>query len=310
MTYYEVLGVPSNASKKEIQRAYRILVVKYHPDKNKDPEAEQKFREVSEAYKVLKNGSKKNVEVPAEEPSFRSDLHVSIKVKMQDLVSCKKKNLKIKRKNLCPTCAGTGSVLKKTKKCVYCNGTGLEGYSLVLGKKKICQYCRGYRTLPIGDSCTKCKGAGIVLETLVYQIQLNPFSENYNIPELGNFDNSVKKPGNLIIDVEVEQDPRFKVRSLNVYGDIGISPALAVLGGDYPVEVFGKTVVIKIPPGTKHGQVIEISNGGITYEHCMGFFRATVIIKIPLILSEKESKLYRNLLDLERTNSWPTIMNF
>ncbi|SDC73787.1 MULTISPECIES: molecular chaperone DnaJ [unclassified Candidatus Frackibacter] len=51
--YYEVLGVSKEASDKEIKRAYRKLAKKYHPDVSDDPNAEEKFKEVSEAYKVL-----------------------------------------------------------------------------------------------------------------------------------------------------------------------------------------------------------------------------------------------------------------
>src|SRR4051794_18527615 len=51
--FYEVLGVAHTASQEEIQRAYRTLARRYHPDINKDPGAEDRFKEISEAYEVL-----------------------------------------------------------------------------------------------------------------------------------------------------------------------------------------------------------------------------------------------------------------
>ena len=57
--YYEILGVPRNATKEQIKEAYRRLVMQYHPDRNKSPEAEEKFKEISEAYAVLSDDEKR-----------------------------------------------------------------------------------------------------------------------------------------------------------------------------------------------------------------------------------------------------------
>ncbi|CAF3448110.1 unnamed protein product [Rotaria sp. Silwood1] len=57
--YYEILGVKRDASDKEIKRRFRQLALKYHPDKNKDSKAEEKFRSIAEAYDTLSNPSKR-----------------------------------------------------------------------------------------------------------------------------------------------------------------------------------------------------------------------------------------------------------
>jgi len=57
--YYEILGVPRNATKEEIKQAYRKLALQYHPDRNKSKEAEEKFKEINEAYAVLSDDEKR-----------------------------------------------------------------------------------------------------------------------------------------------------------------------------------------------------------------------------------------------------------
>ncbi|MGC8673744.1 MAG: molecular chaperone DnaJ [Thermoprotei archaeon] len=57
--YYEILGVPRNATKEEIKAAFRKLALQYHPDRNKSPDAEEKFKLISEAYAVLSDDQKR-----------------------------------------------------------------------------------------------------------------------------------------------------------------------------------------------------------------------------------------------------------
>lgn len=59
--YYKVLGIEKGASEDDIKKAYRKMALKYHPDKNKSPNAEEKFKQVAEAYEVLSDPKKKEI---------------------------------------------------------------------------------------------------------------------------------------------------------------------------------------------------------------------------------------------------------
>ena len=56
---YDVLGIDRNASDKEVKRAFRKLAMQYHPDRNKDPGAEEKFKEIAQAYEILSDKDKR-----------------------------------------------------------------------------------------------------------------------------------------------------------------------------------------------------------------------------------------------------------
>lgn len=57
--YYKILGIPAGSNEDEIKKAYRRMALKFHPDKNKDPNAEEKFKEIAEAYEVLSDPKKR-----------------------------------------------------------------------------------------------------------------------------------------------------------------------------------------------------------------------------------------------------------
>ncbi len=59
--YYEVLGIGRNASEDDIRKAYRRLALQYHPDRNPDPGAAERFKEVKEAYEILSDGDKRSM---------------------------------------------------------------------------------------------------------------------------------------------------------------------------------------------------------------------------------------------------------
>lgn len=307
-TYYKTLNITSTASENEIKKAYRKIAVRHHPDKNPgNKESEEIFRKATEAYEVLKDERKREIydqtksTTPSRYERFRkgSDLIVNLKVGIKDLIEGKKRLIITKRKGMCPTCSGTGSKNKKLTKCIYCNGTGVQGLALAMGNIKKCLYCQGAGSKPEGEKCTVCNGTALVTENIKHEVALNPISRTFVIKNKGNccFKG---KPGDLYIELSVKEDPNYKVRKLDIIGRIKISPVQAILGDTIKLTVFDKEVDVKIFPGTQNNANIKVKNAGVSYKGCTGYLRLNVQIAIPTVISDEEKVLYEKILNIER----------
>jgi len=311
-TYYEILGISENAELSEIQRAYRRLIKRYHPDKNHSPEAIPLFNEIQKAYEVLKDLCSK--QTPKSNPEAYSkkgnDLRVSINVKINEIIRGLKKTIIIKRTAPCKSCNNTGSLDKKRDVCKYCGGSCYQGLSVLLGQKKKCTHCNGTGSVPIGSKCPKCKGAGLFSELIRQEIKLSPITKVVTIPKQGNYFIGASCPGDLIIEINVEEDPIYSIKNLDIFRTIDISPAQAVLGDIFDISFFDKTLTLKIPSGVVNGNTVEHKGLGIKYGNKSGNLHAKINIIIPTILSEDEKILYQKILKLEKEQTWPKVLNF
>jgi molecular chaperone DnaJ len=189
--YYEVLGVPRNASNEEIKREFRKLAKLYHPDRNREPGAEDKFKEVNEAYQVLSDPEKRGrydryggVDVAEGFPDFgfgglgdifesffggfntpfgrtaqrvpqRGDsLQSHLTLSFNEAVFGCSREVEIQRIEFCPSCHGTGSEPgTNPETCPDCRGTGQV--------KKVQQSIFGHFTHI--TNCSRCGGSGTVI---------------------------------------------------------------------------------------------------------------------------------------------------
>lgn len=198
--YYNILEVNKNSTEEEIKKSYRKLSKKYHPDLNpNNAEAENKFKEIAEAYSILSDKDKKSNYDNYGDPNGRpnsfggmnmedvfsnffgggnpfggnpfggrrnvvvkgSDIRININLSLEDVFTGVNKKIKYKRKSKCNTCSGTGG---DQINCTTCNGHGMvnQVQNTNFGRMQTtitCPTCNG-EGKKIINPCTICNGSG------------------------------------------------------------------------------------------------------------------------------------------------------
>jgi molecular chaperone DnaJ len=241
--YYEILGIEEKATQEEIKKVYRKLAVQHHPDKGGD---ENKFKEISEAYEILGDESKrKNYDAQRNNPYQGSpfeDLFSSmfngggpfqqrrqsaapskiVKVSISPVESYLGVDKKITyfKNNHCQGCNGSGG---EQQKCNGCNGSGYKVKTFGTGfmvqqVRTSCDVCAG-RGYTLIHKCYFCGGAGVRSEAQELNIKIPVGIDNgqyMKMEKMGDFING--EYGDLVLQVQLEpKDGYEKINNDLVY---------------------------------------------------------------------------------------------
>lgn len=232
--YYEVLGVEKAAQGSEIKKAYRKLALQWHPDKH-PPEnkvtAEQKFKEITEAYNILSDPEKRELydkygKDGLHNAGFNSSVNIEEILKnfsnifghhmddddddIPDVTFVEElplevlyKGTKIKktigRYTLCENCNGTGSADGIEHKCNTCSGVGFrvrviqQGPNIMQQIREQCRTCNGAGSSNNVDKCKKCNGKRAKKEDIMMEFEIKPGSGNRTCITVGNQGNEIPK---------------------------------------------------------------------------------------------------------------------
>ncbi|PZR06282.1 MAG: molecular chaperone DnaJ [Archangium gephyra] len=197
--YYEVLSVERTADGEVLKKAFRKLAMQYHPDRNPgDKDAEEKFKEASEAYEVLSDADRRarydrfghqGVEGFGGGSGFNNvnindifgeifgdifgggrgrrggrnrgaDLRYNLELTFEEAAFGTDVTVKIPRPRRCETCEGTGSKSKQRRQCPTCGGAGEVRFTQgFFAVARTCTQCNGAGAV-VADPCKDCKGSG------------------------------------------------------------------------------------------------------------------------------------------------------
>jgi molecular chaperone DnaJ len=320
--FYQILGISRNASDKEIKQAYRRLARKYHPDLNPgNKSAEAMFKEINAAYEVLSNPEKRKkydqfgdrweyAEQFAKAgdqggvrwnfgqggPTFEygdagdfedvfsslfggrgmgsrarrgpqrgQDIESPIEVSLEEAYHGSARIIQLRGEEACTACGGTGRVGNRV--CTICNGTGVKVTPRRLEVK-----------IPAGvkdGSRIRIAGGGLP----------------------GRAGGS---KGDLHLVVKVLPHASFERKGDDLYTEVPVPLATAVLGGEIRLPTLNGNLSLKIPPETQNGKVFRLAGKGMPHlgNAVYGNLFAKVNVVLPTNLTEEERRLFERLRSL------------
>ena len=270
--YYAILGVPRNATQEEIKRAYKRLARQYHPDVNKSPEAEEKFKEINEAYAVLSDPEKRKVydtygtaTPPPPPPPGGYDFSGFDVEDFSDFFQ-------------------------------ELFGTGLFG-SMGRRRPRKGRDLRAELPLSLEEAF---RGGEKVVEVggRRVPVKIPPGVQEGSTIRLAGLGGPGDPPGDLLLTVRLLPHPVFRLEGQDLYATLDVPAPIAVVGGKVRAPTLEGPVEVTIPPRTQAGKKLRLKGKGFPGPHGRGDLYLEVRVVIPEHLTPEEEELWRKLKEV------------
>jgi len=334
--YYEVLGVARTASGAELKTAFRKLAIQYHPDKNPgSKEAEERFKECSEAYAILSDPEKRaNYDrfghagatgFPEGFPfagnindifgdifgemfgggrrrgsnvNRGADLRYNLELSFEEAAFGTETRLRVPRPVACDACGGSGSASRSSTTCPACRGSGQQRFQQgFFAVARTCARCGGAGTV-IADPCPRCDGEGRLAgeKELLLKVPAGlDDGARVRLPGEGEAGERGGQAGDLYVVIHVRPHAIFKRDDQNVLLELPISFTQAALGADIDVPTLDGKVKLKIPAATQTGRVFRLREKGIPSPN--GYRRGDQLVAVRVETPAKLTREQRELLE-------------
>lgn len=339
-----------------IKKAYRKLALQFHPDRNQgSKDAEDKFKEATEAYEVLRDPDKRAAYdryghagvrgagagagfggfnfADALEVFMRdfggfgmgdifgatgqrrgqsrrgSDLRVRLPLTIAEVATGAKKTLRIQVLDSCSACNGSGAANGAAPvRCTTCAGTGeirrvQRSFLGQLVSVTPCPDCGG-EGQRIEQLCPQCSGRGVEQseKTIEVEVPAGVSSGDYlTLKGQGNAGVRGSMRGDILVVMDVEEDPRFMRDGNDLIYELPITFTQAALGADVEVPTVSGAARVKIPAGIQSGKLLRLRGKGLP--HLQGGGHGDMIVRVvvwtPTELTPEQEALFKKLAKIE-----------
>lgn len=239
-----------------------------------------------------------------------SDLRLKVRLTLQEVATGVTKKFKVRKDIECSHCHGNGAEAGSgTETCPHCHGSGVEirRQQSIFGEvqtQTTCHVCNGEGSV-IKNKCHECGGTGVVKGEEVVEIKIPAgVAEGMvvNVPGKGNAGQHNGIPGDIQVLIEEEPNDTFVRDGNNVIYNLLLDFPTATLGGSVDIPTIdGKSVRIKIEPGTQPGKTLRLRGKGLPevqgYGYGMGDLVVNISVYVPKTLSKSEKEIIESLKD-------------
>jgi len=338
--YYEVLGLARSCSPDEVKKAYRRLAVKYHPDKNPgDTEAEERFKEASEAYQVLSDPENRRKYDQFGHAAFQSggrpdfgdfssfaeeifgdifgsffgttnsrsgrDLRYDLEISLEEAAFGIEREITVPKPVVCDSCEGSGARSGTAPQvCRQCGGAGQlhiqQGFFSI---SRPCNVCGGKGQVVV-DPCPSCAGSGQATKEVTLTVKVPAgIDEGQRLKLRGEGEPGPAngRPGDLYVVIILKPHRIFARQGTELLCEVPVTYAQAVLGSEVEVPTLDGQLTMKIPPGTPSGKTFRLKGKGIVDMQSgrKGDQHVRAFIHVPKEISERERELLEELSSIE-----------
>jgi curved DNA-binding protein len=301
--YYEVLGVARDASTEDIRRAYRKLAREYHPDVNKDPGAEDRFKEVSEAYEVLRDPEKRE-RYDRLGANWRAGQDVSGSPGFDNSTGGAggfagrgspggfggfgDSRVEFGEGGFSDFFEGLFGSRTRTRA-----GGGFDGFS-VRGSDQEATLELSLEEAARGGRRKISLGSGRDYEVNIPAGVLD--GQRIRLAGEGTRGAGGGQAGDLFLRVRLKPDSRFRVEGRDIHVDVRVAPWEAALGASVEVPTLTGATQVKVPPGSSSDRKLRLRGKGLPSPRGKpGDLYATVKIMVPKKLTSQERELFEQL---------------